>query len=334
MNLENNLVQRPSQCSRYTADTSVRFQWTWSTTQGACRALGCGTPNPRSPVLQGSGLWAWWSPVPLWHGHQDAGAALGVRQLCLPHTRKSQMSLGGMVPLSWVLCALFFFPSCPDFFWLVNTSFDSIMSSSLISLDLSLYVWEFSGKAKPTGYIQRLVLRNSLVWLWGLTNSKSGCSHRSWCCLESEICRTGQEVGNSSWIFVTVLRQDSIFSRKPRFLSEDHQLIDRAYHHKNSSCCHYSHTHFSPVPGLCLTSVNHKHVLYFYIFSRMLYEWDGTLYFYRFFFPLAYYYLFRFPMSGNSNISIILVLTSNICIFDNSIWNIPCSWCEAWLCSV
>ena len=119
----------------------------------------------------------------------------------------------------------FFFPSCPDFFWLVNTAFDSIMSSSLILLDLSLYVWQFSGKAKPTGYIQRLVLSVWFVWLWGLTSGKSGCSHRSWCCLESEICRIGQEVGNSSWIFVTVLRQDSIFSRKPWFLSEDHQLI-------------------------------------------------------------------------------------------------------------
>ena len=119
-------------------------------------------------------------------------------------------------------CFVFVFPSCPDFFWLVNT-FDSIMSSSFILLDLSL--WNFSGEAKPIGYIQRLILRNSPMWLWGLTSGKSGCSHRSWCCLESEICRTGQEVGNSGWIFVTILRQDSVFSMKPRFLSEDHQLI-------------------------------------------------------------------------------------------------------------
>lgn len=225
MNLENNLVQRPNQCSRYIADTSVRFQRTCATTQGACRALGCGTLNPRSSMLQASGSWAWWPPVALWHGHQDAGAAIGVRQLCLPHTQKSQMSPGGMVPLAWILCFfVFVFPSCPDFFWLVNT-FDSIMSSSFILLDLSLYVWNFSGEAKPIGYIQRLILRNSPMWLWGLTSGKSGCSHRSWCCLESEICRTGQEVGNSGWIYVTVLRQDSVFSMKPRFLSEDHQLI-------------------------------------------------------------------------------------------------------------
>lgn len=128
----------------------------------------------------------------------------------------------GMDSLFFVFVCVF--PSCPDFFWLVNT-FDSIMSSSFILLDLSLYVWNFSGEAKPIGYIQRLILRNSPMWLWGLTSGKSGCSHRSWCCLESEICRTGQEVGNSGWIYVTVLRQDSVFSMKPRFLSEDHQLI-------------------------------------------------------------------------------------------------------------
>lgn len=64
MNLENNLVQRPNQCSRYIADTSVRFQRTCATTQGACRALGCGTLNPRSSMLQASGSWSPYTSCP------------------------------------------------------------------------------------------------------------------------------------------------------------------------------------------------------------------------------------------------------------------------------
>lgn len=129
--------------SRYIADTSVRFQRTCATTQGACRALGCGTLNPRSSMLQASGLWAWWPPVALWHGHQD-GAAIGVRQLCLPHTQSPRWAqeAWSLWHGFFVFCFCLCFSFMPWLLWLVNT-FDSIMSSSFILLDLSLYVWNF-----------------------------------------------------------------------------------------------------------------------------------------------------------------------------------------------
>lgn len=73
------------------------------------------------------------------------------------------VELGGMVPLSWVLCSFFLV----SYFILdIEYFYDPIYHHNYLLRSISVSV--FFRKAKPVRHIKRFILRNWLMWLWEL----------------------------------------------------------------------------------------------------------------------------------------------------------------------
>lgn len=210
---ENILIHRPILCSRYVADPATRFYWVCPTTWGAGRVVEGGVPNPWPPKPQAEQLLGLRAPSPLWVPGSGSSprSPTAMSASCPQAAHESALRRrGGMVPSSCVLCSFFLIPCL---LWVIEYFSWSHYMTIIILLDIYIIKTK---EAEPIGYIKRF----NLTWLGGLTSRKSGCSGRSWCSLESKICSIGQQ----SWKFrqdfyVTILRQNSCYFRKPQILS-------------------------------------------------------------------------------------------------------------------
>lgn len=107
---ENILVHGPILCCRYVAHTATRFHWICPTTWGTDRVVEDGVPNPWPPKPQAEqllGLRATSAPVDV-RVREQPWSPTAMPSSCPQAPCESELgSLGGMVPLSCVLCSFF-----------------------------------------------------------------------------------------------------------------------------------------------------------------------------------------------------------------------------------